>query len=210
MTDWVHKRAEKEFENEKSSVVRGSKADNILLDGYGRNRTTASSYNGEDIRSFYPITEILPGQKVRLRLINGAAGTSFIFSVDGHKIEIMANDLVPVKPIVVDSLLVAIGLLPCLLPLYVKADEKKPQVNATISSFAVLINLSLRATTGFALSPRMVATRSATESSTVLTARVRILLIPGQESYTMISPTPPILPFPVQSKTTSQITPAPV
>ncbi|KAK1779634.1 multicopper oxidase-domain-containing protein [Copromyces sp. CBS 386.78] len=109
MTDWVHRRAEEEFENEKSSKVRGSKADNILLDGMGRSPKAASAYDGEDIRSSYPITEILPGQKVRLRLINGAAGTSFIFSVDGHKIEVIANDLVPVKPIVVDSLLVAIG-----------------------------------------------------------------------------------------------------
>ncbi|CCC12082.1 unnamed protein product [Sordaria macrospora k-hell] len=109
MTDWVHRRAEEEFENEKSSKVRGSKADNILLDGVGRDPKATSAYDGEDIRWLYPITEILPGQKVRLRVINGAAGTSFIFSVDGHKIEVIANDLVPVKPTAVDSLLVAIG-----------------------------------------------------------------------------------------------------
>lgn len=112
MTDWVHRRAEDEFENEKSSQVRGSKADNILLDGVGRGPKAAAAYKGEDIRELYPITTILPRQRVRLRLINGAAGTSFIFSVDGHSIEVIANDLVPVKPTVVNSLLVAIGLFP--------------------------------------------------------------------------------------------------
>lgn len=111
MTDWVHKWAMEEFENEKDPKVRGAKADNILLDGVGRNKTAVSAYDGQDIRSLYPITEILPGQRVRLRLINGATGTSFIFSVDGHSMEVIANDLVPVKPKVVDSLLVAIGLL---------------------------------------------------------------------------------------------------
>ncbi|KAK3347407.1 multicopper oxidase-domain-containing protein [Neurospora tetraspora] len=109
MTDWVHKWAMEEFENEKDPKVRGAKADNILLDGVGRNKTAVSAYDGQDIRSLYPITEILPGQRVRLRLINGATGTSFIFSVDGHSMEVIANDLVPVKPKVVDSLLVAIG-----------------------------------------------------------------------------------------------------
>ena len=113
MTDWVHKEAEEEFQNEKDPVVRGAKADNILLNGIGRNLTAVSSYyNGQDIRTLYPITEILPGQKVRLRLVNGAAGTSFIFSVDGHRIQIIANDLVPVKPKIVDSILVAIGMSP--------------------------------------------------------------------------------------------------
>ncbi|KAK3388473.1 multicopper oxidase-domain-containing protein [Sordaria brevicollis] len=109
MTDWVHRSAVDEFDNEKSSKVRGSKADNILLDGMGRGPKAASQYGGEDIRTLYPVTTILPGQRVRLRLINGAAGTSFIFSIDGHAIEIIANDLVPVRPTFVDSLLVAIG-----------------------------------------------------------------------------------------------------
>ena len=128
MTDWVHRRAEEEFENEKSSKVRGSKADNILLDGVGRGPKATSAYDGEDIRWLYPITEILPGQKVRLRVINGAAGTSFIFSVDGHKIEVIANDLVPVKPTAVDSLLVAIGLLPLFSFSLTKANNHRSTV----------------------------------------------------------------------------------
>ncbi|EGO55032.1 hypothetical protein NEUTE1DRAFT_47815 [Neurospora tetrasperma FGSC 2508] len=109
MSDWVYRKAEEEFDNEKDPVVRGSKADNILVNGIGRSKEAVAAYNGEDIRSLYPITEILPGQRVRLRLINGAAGTSFIFSIDGHALEIIANDLVPVEPKIVDSLLVAIG-----------------------------------------------------------------------------------------------------
>lgn len=115
MSDWVYRKAEEEFDNEKDPVVRGSKADNILVNGIGRSKEAVAAYNGEDIRSLYPITEILPGQRVRLRLINGAAGTSFIFSIDGHALEIIANDLVPVEPKIVDSLLVAIGLLAPLL-----------------------------------------------------------------------------------------------
>lgn len=49
------------------------------------------------------------GKKYRLRLVNSAVEGHFQFSLDGHKLQVIANDLVPIVPFDTDSLLVSIG-----------------------------------------------------------------------------------------------------
>ncbi|KAK3680779.1 multicopper oxidase-domain-containing protein [Podospora appendiculata] len=109
MTDWVHNSAFDEYENEKDPIVRGAIADNILLNGKGRiSSVNTASTTARDIRT-YSVTRFAPGKRHRLRVINGAAGTAFVFSIDGHKLTVIANDFVAVEPYVTDSLIVNIG-----------------------------------------------------------------------------------------------------
>lgn len=51
----------------------------------------------------------VPGAKHRIRLVNGAADGHFQFSIDGHQLQVIANDLVPIVPYFTDSLLISIG-----------------------------------------------------------------------------------------------------
>lgn len=49
------------------------------------------------------------GGKYLLRLINVAVDGVFQFSIDGHSLQVVAHDLVPVKPYTTDSVQIAIG-----------------------------------------------------------------------------------------------------
>jgi hypothetical protein len=49
------------------------------------------------------------GKKYRLRLVNSAVDGHFQFSIDGHSLTVIANDLVPIVPFTTDSLLISIG-----------------------------------------------------------------------------------------------------
>lgn len=54
-------------------------------------------------------TVFTAGQKYRLRLINVATDGHFQFSIDGHTLQVVATDLVPIVPYKTDSVLVSIG-----------------------------------------------------------------------------------------------------
>ncbi|KAF2233008.1 multicopper oxidase [Viridothelium virens] len=49
------------------------------------------------------------GKRYLLRLVNSSAGSMFIFSIDGHELEVIATDLVPIKPYTTGSLFIGIG-----------------------------------------------------------------------------------------------------
>ena len=111
MSDWIHDEAYHRFEEEKDPVKRGTAADNILLNGHGIPVGTipAQGQPIRDLRSFYTTTHFIPGKRHRLRLCNGSAGTTFVFSIDGHNFTVIQNDFVPVKPFVTNSIVVGIG-----------------------------------------------------------------------------------------------------
>jgi FtsP/CotA-like multicopper oxidase with cupredoxin domain len=50
-----------------------------------------------------------PGQRIRLRLVNAGSDTVFRFAVGGHRLRVVAADGRPVRPVEVDTLLVAMG-----------------------------------------------------------------------------------------------------
>ncbi|KAM7189733.1 laccase-2 [Rhypophila sp. PSN 637] len=50
-----------------------------------------------------------PGTKYRVRLVNVAIDGKFQFSIDGHSLTVIANDLVPIVPFTTDSLEITIG-----------------------------------------------------------------------------------------------------
>ena len=54
-------------------------------------------------------TVFQPGKKYLIRLINSAIDSQFQFSIDGHKLKVIANDFVPIEPYVADSVKVNVG-----------------------------------------------------------------------------------------------------
>lgn len=57
----------------------------------------------------YHVTKIKKGKRYRLRLINMSVSDSFQVSLDGHPLEVITADLVPVKPVVRDWVFLGIG-----------------------------------------------------------------------------------------------------
>lgn len=47
-----------------------------------------------------------PSKKYLIRLINVATDSQFQFSIDGHKLKVIANDFVPIKPYDTDSVVI--------------------------------------------------------------------------------------------------------
>jgi FtsP/CotA-like multicopper oxidase with cupredoxin domain len=100
ITDWVHDTAYIVYETE--MMGRLPLSDSIVVNGHGH-------YNGSQDKGSYYETVVTPNKKHLLKLINGGVGTSFVFSIDGHNLTVIANDLVPVKPFSVESLFIGIG-----------------------------------------------------------------------------------------------------
>ncbi|KAI1080742.1 Cupredoxin [Whalleya microplaca] len=97
ISDWVHDTAYVAYASEMNGIPPPS--DSIVVNGKGH-------YNGSG--SYYE-TLVTSGQKHLLKLINGATAASFVFSIDGHNLTVIANDLVAVEPFTVQSLFIGIG-----------------------------------------------------------------------------------------------------
>lgn len=100
ISDWVHETSYIAYEAEMNGGL--PQTDSVLVNGKGH-------YQNETGGSYYQ-TCFTPGKKHLLRLINGAAATSFRFSIDGHNLTVISNDLVAVEPFEVDSLFIGIGM----------------------------------------------------------------------------------------------------
>lgn len=55
------------------------------------------------------VQDVKKGERVRLRLINIAADTHFLFFVEGHELTVTHADGGPVKPVVTDAVLIGMG-----------------------------------------------------------------------------------------------------
>ncbi|RDH35383.1 hypothetical protein BDQ94DRAFT_186230 [Aspergillus welwitschiae] len=77
------------------------KMESILINGHG-------SYQGKYQDNRYK-TQVKPGKRILLRLINASTDTAYIFSIDDHELEIIGADLVPVKPYKKTHLYIGIG-----------------------------------------------------------------------------------------------------
>ncbi|KAK7753773.1 hypothetical protein SLS62_004138 [Diatrype stigma] len=102
ISDWVH---------ETAFIVYGIEmqgngappADSIVINGKGHYN------NSGTVTGSYFETTFQKGKRHILRLINGSAGASFIFAIDGHDLEVISNDLVAIEPFTVSSLFIGIG-----------------------------------------------------------------------------------------------------
>lgn len=79
----------------------GPGGDNILINGKNKNNV-----NGGGSYSSFQFT---PGKKHLLRLTCTSVDNPIRVSIDGHTMQVVTSDLVPVKPITVDSVLVGVG-----------------------------------------------------------------------------------------------------
>ncbi|RAH49744.1 multicopper oxidase [Aspergillus brunneoviolaceus CBS 621.78] len=77
------------------------KQTSILINGQG-------SYAGSFPKNRYH-KKVKPGKRYILRLINASTDSTFIFSIDGHNLTVIGNDLVPVEPYTTNHIYIGIG-----------------------------------------------------------------------------------------------------
>lgn len=77
-------------------------SDNVMFNGTNINPADPS-------QGAYANVSLTPGQKHRLRIINTAVENHFSVSLVGHNFTIISTDLVPITPVVVDSIFVGVG-----------------------------------------------------------------------------------------------------
>ncbi|KAI1839472.1 hypothetical protein JX266_014317 [Neoarthrinium moseri] len=97
LSDWFHKTTDQLWDLAKTGVP--PPAQNGLING-----TNVYSNSGERFE-----TTFTSGKRHRLRLVNTAIDTFFKFSIDNHKLTIIAADLVPIKPYTTEILSIGIG-----------------------------------------------------------------------------------------------------
>lgn len=71
----------------------------------GPGETDINCVNTPDIPKF----RVTSGQRVKMRLINHGGDSTQRFGIDGHKLTVIANDFVQVKPYRTDFVTVAVG-----------------------------------------------------------------------------------------------------
>ena len=82
-----------------------------LLNGVGHfpcNDTDKQAKKCVDQPTYYNTT-FTAGKKYLLRLINTSIASTYIFSIDNHKIKVVGADFVPIEPYDTDSVLIGIG-----------------------------------------------------------------------------------------------------
>lgn len=110
MTDWNQRSA---FEDwawsiDKRSGFKRPKMTSILLNGTGiapDGLDTCTDRRQTQLHSLY----FQKGVRYLLRLINTSVDTTFVFSIDGHRLKVVEADFVPIKPYTTKSVLVGIG-----------------------------------------------------------------------------------------------------
>jgi FtsP/CotA-like multicopper oxidase with cupredoxin domain len=75
--------------------------ESALINGKGR-------FPGSDKTAFAEVV-VKPGERLRLRLINGSSTFTFRFQVDDHPLTVIATDGSPTRPVQVDNLVLAPG-----------------------------------------------------------------------------------------------------
>nr|ACR16059.1 laccase 2 [Monilia sp. M5-3] len=100
LTDWWHtpvfKLAEKALTD---NLGLPPLPDNGLING-------KNTYLGKGTRFE---TKFTAGKKHRLRIINSGSDVTFRFSIDGHKLKVIAMDWVPIEPYETTNILVSVG-----------------------------------------------------------------------------------------------------
>ncbi|POS75460.1 laccase [Diaporthe helianthi] len=106
LQDWSHETAFSLWDTAKQGAP--PTVENGLINGTNTyNCRSTDACTGTVGRKFE--TSFEAGKKYRIRLINGATDGHFQFSIDGHSLTVIANDLVPIKPHAADSVLLSMG-----------------------------------------------------------------------------------------------------
>jgi len=109
MSDWLHRSVYQKWD---SSIIDGTRIwiDNILQNGIGHWPPLNLS-DGSKVPEKTKFNEVFfqKGVTYLMRLINGAADTTFVFSIDNHKFWVISTDFVAIKPYYTDHVVVGIG-----------------------------------------------------------------------------------------------------
>lgn len=119
ISDWLHDTAFREFHNELDPSPNLPIADSILLDGQGTFPCNSTDSRCVGTGSTFTRT-FEPGKRYLIRLINGSAGTHFVFSIDNHVLQVISTDFVAIKPYYTTSLSIGIGKF--------RISESPPQI----------------------------------------------------------------------------------
>jgi len=109
LQDWFHVSGEY-VDFLKKNGLSTPRVDSVLINGRGvfncsdyHPPSSATSLTCQEASELsYEVFEAQPGERIRFRFINGAAGSSFSVSVDGHKMLAFAADGRPFKEVEVD------------------------------------------------------------------------------------------------------------
>ncbi|KAK5108026.1 hypothetical protein LTR62_008861 [Meristemomyces frigidus] len=99
LTDWYYRTVNYHASLAEHQNALPPEADNALING-----TMTSNSGGK-----YALTPLTPGKKHRVRLMNTAVDNHFVVSLDGHQMEVIAADFVPIEPFNVSTLFIGIG-----------------------------------------------------------------------------------------------------
>ncbi|KAI0601362.1 multicopper oxidase [Biscogniauxia sp. FL1348] len=97
LQDWFHQTSDSLYEQ--ASTAGPPTPPNGLINGTNTYEDGGSRFQ----------TSFEAGKRYRLRLVNGAIDNHFKFSIDGHNLTVIANDLVPIVPYQTDHVSVGIG-----------------------------------------------------------------------------------------------------
>ncbi len=133
MSDWSHRSAFQDFHTELGNPSQGilgkePTMQSVLFDGVGAsarwthrldsaNYLTGNFTNCSSTDPCVPAEDRKPifskvfqkGKKYLLRLINSSTGSGLVFSIDGHLLEIITTDFVPIVPFKNESIHIGIG-----------------------------------------------------------------------------------------------------
>ncbi|KAK6538547.1 hypothetical protein TWF694_010126 [Orbilia ellipsospora] len=117
--DWYHEDAFSLYYRETELHGGPPPPDSKLINGMG-NFTTVSetgivsrgcepgTLNCEPVTSIYNTT-VQRGKKYKFRIVNTSVTSHLTFSIDGHQLQVISADFVPINPYTVSNLTVAIG-----------------------------------------------------------------------------------------------------
>lgn len=105
LQDWSHVPTFSAWSNKEQYGITQSLS-NLLINGTNTFDCSADSHKGcvGGGKKFQTVFQ--RGKKYLIRLINVATDSQFQFSIDGHKLKVIANDFVPIKPYDTDSVVI--------------------------------------------------------------------------------------------------------
>lgn len=101
LNDWPHETADQEMV--KALASGPPYLDNGLING-----TNTYNDSGTVLGSRFEM-DVVAGTSYRLRIINAAADSQFIFTIDNHTLEVIQTDFVPIVPYTSDAISISIG-----------------------------------------------------------------------------------------------------
>ncbi|KAI8211844.1 Laccase [Colletotrichum sp. SAR 10_86] len=99
LTDWYYKGAD-EIRSSFTAPAAVPASDNILFNGTNVNKNGGGNYSRVTLK---------PGKTHKISLINMSVDNTFSVQLVDHKMTVVNNDLVPVKPFETDSLYLSVG-----------------------------------------------------------------------------------------------------